>query len=112
MALLFRNGLGPATRAETGGAFGDEEALVGGHVGKFLHLPAGPANLQSTDDRGIAQAEVERHVVLRIVTAAAHHFVDLAASGLHHDAGADGAPVGFGAGECYGEEIPAGAEVS
>ncbi len=52
------------------------------------------------DFRRLAQAEVQRQGVLRVVAAAAHHFIDhLAASHSDDDPRADSAAVRFGTGQ-------------
>ena len=58
-------------------AFFDDVEAIDGEIGEAVDLAGGPAHFDPIDDGSLVEAEVQAEIVLRVVAAAAAHFVDL-----------------------------------
>src|SRR6266849_10913793 len=100
-------------------AFFDEDHLVRLDIFERFDEAAGPADFEKLDRFGFADPEVHAEIVLRKITAAAAHFVDLRMQALlagkmrdAFDACADAAAIGFRADGFDFDPIVAGARIA
>src|SRR5204863_771677 len=69
--------------------------LVPIHPCQFFHIPIGPSNPDAVHTRGVAEAEMEPHVIMGKIAPTAPNFLDLGfPSRLNFHAGADCIAIG------------------
>src|ERR1019366_9978761 len=106
-AAYLEEGRGEIDGVPAGSRLTDGHHMVRRHILQNRLFTGWPANRNGIGARGAAQPEVQPHVVLREVTAPAVELVGLhAPRGGYHDPGADGAAIGFRAGEPDQQPVP------